>query len=144
MNTDIITIVIVGVVALIIGYTIASTLLRKSIERKSKSILKDAQKASEQLKKDKILQAKEKFLELKSEHEKLINSRNQKISDLEAKAKRKILSSTNVSKNQKENLKTLIPSVRISPTKWRFLSVKSKNLKKRIQDKLRPWKPSLA
>ncbi|MDG1849024.1 MAG: ribonuclease Y [Flavobacteriales bacterium] len=89
MNTDIITIAIVGIVALIIGYTIASTLLRNSIERKSKSILKDAQKASEQLKKDKILQAKEKFLELKSEHEKLINTRNRKISDLEAKAKEK-------------------------------------------------------
>ena len=63
--------------------------MRKSIERKSEDILKDAKKASEQIKKDKILQAKEKFLELKSEHEKFINSRNQKISDLESKAKEK-------------------------------------------------------
>jgi ribonuclease Y len=72
-----------------VGYIFASTLLRKSIERKSQSILKDAQKASEQLKKDKILQAKEKFLELKGEHEKVINSRNRKVSELEAKAKEK-------------------------------------------------------
>jgi ribonuclease Y len=89
MNTDIITLAIVTLVALIVGYTIASTLLRNSIERKSKSILDEAQKAAEQLKKDKILQAKEKFLELKSEHEKLINSRNRKITDLEGKAKEK-------------------------------------------------------
>lgn len=89
MNTDIITLIIVGIVTLIIGYTMASTLLRNSIERKSKSILEDAKKAADQLKKDKILQAKEKFLELKSEHEKLINSRNRKISDLEGKAKEK-------------------------------------------------------
>jgi len=89
MNTDIITLAIVGIVALIAGYIFASTLLRKSIERKSQSILKDAQKAAEQLRKDKILQAKEKFLELKSEHEKVINSRNQKVSDLESKAKEK-------------------------------------------------------
>ena len=89
MNTDIILFAIVGLGALIMGYILASTVLRKSIERKSESILKDAKKASEQLKKDKILQAKEKFLELKSEHEKVINNRNRKISELEAKAKEK-------------------------------------------------------
>ena len=90
MTTEIIiTLAITSIIALIIGYVSASTVLRKSIERKSENILKDAEKASEQIKKDKILQAKEKFLELKSEHEKFINSRNQKISDLESKAKEK-------------------------------------------------------
>ena len=90
MTTEImITLAITSIIALIIGYISASTVLRKSIERKSENILKDAEKASEQLKKDKILQAKEKFIELKSEHEKFINSRNQKISDLESRAKEK-------------------------------------------------------
>ena len=90
MNTEMmITLAITSIIALIIGYISASTVLRKSIERKSENILKDAEKASEQLKKDKILQAKEKFIELKSEHEKFINSRNQKISDLESRAKEK-------------------------------------------------------
>ena len=84
-----ITLAITSIVTLIIGYISASTVLRKSIVRKSENILKDAEKASEQIKKDKILQAKEKFIELKSEHEKFINSRNQKISDLESKAKEK-------------------------------------------------------
>ena len=84
-----ITLAITSIITLIIGYISASTVLRKSIERKSENILKDAEKASEQIKKDKILQAKEKFIELKSEHEKFINSRNQKISDLETKAKEK-------------------------------------------------------
>ncbi len=89
MNTDIITLLIVGFLFLVIGYILASTLLKKSIERRSNSILDDAKKKSEQLKKDKILQAKEKFLELKSEHEKVINERNRKISELETKAKDK-------------------------------------------------------
>ena len=84
-----ITLAITSIISLIIGYISASTVLRKSIERKSENILKDAEKASEQLKKDKILQAKEKFIELKSEHEKFINSRNQKILDLESRAKEK-------------------------------------------------------
>ena len=90
MTTEmIITLAITSTVTLLIGYISAATIMRKSIERKSDSILKDAKKASEQLKKDKILQAKEKFIELKSEHEKVINSRNQKISELESKAKDK-------------------------------------------------------
>ncbi len=90
MNTEMmITLAITSIISLIIGYISASTVLRKSIERKSENILKDAEKASEQLKKDKILQAKEKFIELKSEHEKFINSRNQKILDLESRAKEK-------------------------------------------------------
>ena len=89
MNTEMITLAVVAIVGLIVGYIIASTLLRSAIERKSKSVLKDAEKASDQLKKDKILQAKEKFLELKSEHEKIINNRNRKISELEARAKDK-------------------------------------------------------
>lgn len=81
--------IIVGIVALVLGYLIASTLMRKSIEGKSKILLDSAKKAAEQLKKDKILQAKEKFLELKSEHEKTINERNRRMVDLESRAKEK-------------------------------------------------------
>ncbi len=79
----------IALVSLIVGYLIASSVLRKNIEKKSQSILSNAEKQADQLKKDKILQAKEKFLELKSEHEKVINNRNRKISELENKAKEK-------------------------------------------------------
>ena len=52
MSTEmIITLAITSIIALIIGYIFASTVLRKSIERKSGNILKDAEKASEQIKK---------------------------------------------------------------------------------------------
>ena len=40
------------------------------------SILEEANSQAEQIKKEKILQAKEKFIELKSEHEKVINKNN--------------------------------------------------------------------
>lgn len=46
-------------------------------------------KITEQLKKDKILQAKEKFLELKVEHEKTINSREKKIIEKESRIREK-------------------------------------------------------
>ena len=60
-----------------------------AINKESIGIIKNAKKVSEQLKQDKILQAKEKFLELKLEHEKVINNRQKKILDKESKIKEK-------------------------------------------------------
>ncbi len=73
---EILIIIIVGVSALFLGGLSASTFLRKAIERKSESILREAKEKAEVIKKDKILQAKEKFFQLKTEHERAINERN--------------------------------------------------------------------
>ncbi len=81
--------IIAGVGGLVVGYLIASSLMKKSIEKRSSKLIRDAQKEAEGLKKEKILQAKEKFLELKTEHEKVINNRNQKIDAAEKRAKEK-------------------------------------------------------
>ena len=54
---------------------------------KAKAIINQAKKASEQIKKEKLLQAKEKFLELKSEHEKMINNKNNELSKAENRIK---------------------------------------------------------
>ncbi|MEH6407765.1 MAG: Rnase Y domain-containing protein, partial [Leeuwenhoekiella sp.] len=79
---------IVGVIALAIGFLIAKLLeknnasqLVKNARSEADHILKEAKNEGESIKKDKILQAKEKFLELKTEHEKVILSRDKKISD---------------------------------------------------------------
>ncbi len=79
----------VGLVCLIIGYVIASTVLKKSIEKSSSDLIKDAEAKAEVLKQEKILQAKEKFLQLKSEHEKLINEKNAAILTGENRIKQK-------------------------------------------------------
>lgn len=50
-------------------------------KKEAESILKNAQSEGESIKKDKIFQAKEKFLELKAEHEKVIVSKDKKIND---------------------------------------------------------------
>ena len=73
-------IIILVLAALVIGGAIAFVVLNNINKGKGNSILDEAKKEAEQIKKDKIFQAKEKFLELKSEHEKVINQRNQKIS----------------------------------------------------------------
>jgi ribonuclease Y len=71
--------IIVGILAFLIGGSIAFFVGRKSLQTKSSNILKDAEAEAEMIKKDKILQAKEKFLQLKAEHERVINEKNSKI-----------------------------------------------------------------
>ncbi len=68
--------VIIAVVALILGGTITNIYINKSANRKSAQILREAKEMAEVIKKDKILQAKEKFLQLRTEHENFINERN--------------------------------------------------------------------
>ena len=54
-------------------------LLNSKNSGKAKLIIEDANKQAEQIKKEKLLQAKEKFIELKSEHDKVINKKNNEI-----------------------------------------------------------------
>lgn len=61
----------------------------KNAQNEAKGILKDARNEGETLKKDKILQAKEKFLELKVEHEQVILSRDKKMADAEKRTRDK-------------------------------------------------------
>ena len=81
MEGMIIPILIGVIVGLVIGFIIAkaleknkASLILKNAKKQAASILKEARNRGENLKKDKILQAKEKFIELKSEHEKVILS----------------------------------------------------------------------
>jgi ribonuclease Y len=104
-------IIIAAVAGLIIGFLISKTIdsksatgTVKSAEKEANKLLKEAEKEGESLKKDKILQAKEKFIELKSEHEKVILSRDQKINEAEKRTKDKESQVSNeLSKNKKLN-----------------------------------------
>jgi len=89
MELNIVILTITAIASLLVGFLLTSTLLKKSIERKSEHIIKDAQAEAEVIKKDKILQAKEKFLQLKAEHEKQINEKNNLINGAENRAKQK-------------------------------------------------------
>ncbi len=95
----------------IIGFIIAKMLeknnaskLIKSAKKSAASIIKEANVEGEGIKKDKILQAKEKFLELKAEHEKVILSRDKKMSETEKRIRDKESQvSSELSKNKKLN-----------------------------------------
>lgn len=84
-----ITEIIIGIVALIAGSAVSILIYQASLKRKSMNIIREAETEAEVIKKDKILQAKEKFLQLKSEHERAINEKNQKILVVENRIKQK-------------------------------------------------------
>ncbi|MDO9188085.1 MAG: ribonuclease Y [Bacteroidota bacterium] len=79
----------VALVGLVLGAIIAFLVIKKSNEGKATNIVKDAEAKAEVIKTDKILQAKEKFLQLKAEHEKVINEKNQHILQAETRIKQK-------------------------------------------------------
>lgn len=74
-------ILIIAVVALAVGLGLGYLLFKSGLKKQAKEVIDVANKEGEAIKKDKILQAKEKFLELKAEHEKVINRREQKMNE---------------------------------------------------------------
>ncbi len=87
LNTIIITAIVSAVV------TIGAYLLVRDVilKKKKAQIIINAEKEGEDIKKEKIFQAKEKFLQLKSEHETFINERNAQVQQYENKVKQKEL-----------------------------------------------------
>ncbi|CEN32503.1 ribonuclease Y [Capnocytophaga cynodegmi] len=95
-TTLILGIVIAAIFGLVIGFAIAKVLEKKNASKiisnaqtEASTLLKDAKNEAENIKKDKILQAKEKFLELKSEHEKVIASKDKKMAEAEKRIRDK-------------------------------------------------------
>jgi ribonuclease Y len=63
--------------------------ITRNAKRSAKDIISKAKSEGESIKKNKIFQAKERFLELKSEHEKVILSRDKKIAEAEKRTRDK-------------------------------------------------------
>ncbi|MBS9461502.1 ribonuclease Y [Flagellimonas sp. 389] len=89
-------IIVAAVVGVAIGFVIAKMMEKgkaaKAIsgaKKEAQDILKEANKEGESIKKDKIFQAKERFLELKAEHEKVIINKDKKIAEAEKRTRDK-------------------------------------------------------
>jgi ribonuclease Y len=83
------TLLVVAIAAAIAGGLITFIVLKVALKKKTKQLVQDAEAEAEMIKKEKALQAKEKFLQLKAEHEKVINERNSKLAAAENKLKQK-------------------------------------------------------
>lgn len=89
-------IIITGLGGILVGFIVAKLLEKgkasrtiASAKKEASSIIRDAKAEGETIKKDKIFQAKEKFLELKAEHEKVIINKDKKIAEAEKRTRDK-------------------------------------------------------
>ena len=81
-------IVIAGIVGLVIA--VGGLLVLKAINAKNaKQLIEAADKEGEQIKRDKIHQAKEKFFQLKSEHEKTVNKKTKRLEKLKTNSNKR-------------------------------------------------------
>ena len=94
-----IVLIIVGIAALVIGIVAGKFIFTPNNRRKIQSaqeqaqkILQDAQANSENLKKEKLLEAKERFVQLKAEHDKEVMERNRRLGENENRIKQKEVS----------------------------------------------------
>jgi ribonuclease Y len=102
---------VVGLVALAVGFGIAKFLevkkasgIMKQARAGARKKIEEAKQKGDQIRKDKMLQAKEKFIELKSEHEKVILTRDKKIEEAEKRTREKESKvSLELDKNRKLN-----------------------------------------
>ena len=103
MDPNVITIII-GAAALVAGIVAGKLIFAKDTSRKVREaeaqvqqIISDAQSKAETGKKEQILEAKEKFVQLKADHDRETNDRNRKMGEAETRIKQK-----EINANQKE------------------------------------------
>ena len=80
-------IIITALVGLIIGSAISWLLMKLALKNKAENIITKAETEAEAIKQEKIFQAKEKFLQIKNDHNKQVAVRNNKILQTENKVK---------------------------------------------------------
>lgn len=96
MESQLIIPIIIGIAATLVGLGLGKLIFSKNsaakleeAQKQAEQILNDAQFKSENLKKEKLLEAKEKFVQLKSDHDKEVFEKNRKIVDAENRIKQK-------------------------------------------------------
>ncbi|WP_353778424.1 ribonuclease Y [Winogradskyella sp. 3972H.M.0a.05] len=138
MDTNTILMIVGGVIAgVILGYIIAKSLeksnaskLIKNAQSEAKTIIKEANIEGESLRKEKELKAKEKFIELKAEHEKVILSRNKKIAESEKRTKDKESQVSNELSKAKKANQSLEDKIKDYDFRLEFLDKKKEELDK--------------
>ncbi len=106
--------IIIGVLGIVAGIIVGKFLFaantKKQIEEaeaKAQKLVADAQTTSETLKKEKLLEAKEKIVQLQAEHDKVVLDKNRKINESETRTRQKEQSLSqkleNAEKQVKEN-----------------------------------------
>ena len=104
--------IIIGAAALILGIILGKLVFAKNTknqiaeaEQQVKKIIADGQLQAENLKKEKLLEAKEKFVQLRSDHDRDVMQRNQKLVEGESRIKQKEQSLNQKDQNLEKQIK---------------------------------------
>lgn len=104
--------IIIGAAALILGLILGKLVFAKDTkkqiteaEQQAQKIIADGHLQAETLKKEKLLEAKEKFVQLKADHDREVMQRNQKISESENRIKQKEQSLNQKDQNLEKQIK---------------------------------------
>jgi len=104
--------IIIGAAALILGILLGKLVFAKNTkkqiqeaEQQAQKIIADGQLQAENLKKEKLLEAKEKFVQLKSDHDRDVMQRNQKLVEGESRIKQKEQSLNQKDQNLEKQIK---------------------------------------
>ncbi|MFY7794757.1 MAG: ribonuclease Y [Chitinophagaceae bacterium] len=96
MDTSLIISLITGLVALAAGIFAGKVIFAKNTaskieeaEQQARKIISEAKSNAETIKKERMLEAKEKFVQLKAEHDREVNEKNRKTADAEGRIKQK-------------------------------------------------------
>ncbi len=88
-TTAIILIAVAAIAGLGIGIVIANTMLKGSLLKKGQLKIKEVELEAEKIKNEKILQTREKILQMKTEHENYVGEKNRNALNAESRAKQK-------------------------------------------------------
>lgn len=104
--------IIIGAAALILGIVLGKFIFAKNTkkqieeaEQQSQKIISEANLQAETTKKEKLLEAKERFVQLKAEHDKEVMQRNQKLIEAESRIKQKEQSLNQKDQNLEKQIK---------------------------------------
>jgi ribonucrease Y len=104
--------IIIGATALILGIILGKLVFAKNTqkqvqeaEQQAQKIIADGQLQAENLKKERLLEAKEKFVQLKADHERDVMQRNQKLVESENRIKQKEQSLNQKDQNLEKQIK---------------------------------------
>lgn len=145
METNTILFIVGGVIlGFVLGYIIAKSLektnasnILKNAEDEAASLIRNATTEGESIKKDKLLQAKEKFIELKTEHETVILARDKKIAESEKRTRdRESQVSNELAKNKKLS-QELEEKIKESDFRLEFLEKKKDEVEKAHKSQIR-------
>ena len=104
---EIIWVLVAALTGVALGGGITYFLLNNVLKSKKEGILSEAAKEGETIKEKKILQAKEKFFEMKNQHENEVRERNKKIQQAEDKIKQRERDLSQQTENYKRKEKDL-------------------------------------